>query len=214
MVENEKRHVQRKPQREVLELSEIYAILDEGMIAHIGFNDPDTNEPVVIPMLYTRDHDRILLHASTGGRFGLALKSGIPICATITLVDGLVVARSAFNSSMNYRSVMAFGIPAVLEEDAKYDALVKVSDGLVPGLWEHGREITSKEIAQTMVLELKLDQVSAKKRAAGALDDDDAALPIWAGVIPIKTIKGAPITNENASHVQIPEYVKNLIDNA
>jgi nitroimidazol reductase NimA-like FMN-containing flavoprotein (pyridoxamine 5'-phosphate oxidase superfamily) len=211
MSNEEKRHVQRKPQREVMDKSEIYSILDEGMIAHVGFNDPDLKEPVVVPMLYSRDGDRILIHASTGGRFGLSLKAGIPVCATVTLVDGLVVARSAFNSSMNYRSVMAFGIPRVIEGDEKYDALVKVSDGLVPELWDKGREITQKEIAQTMVLELKLDQVSAKKRDAGALDDEDAELPIWAGIIPIKTVKGAPITNENASHVSIPDYVTKLV---
>ena len=209
MTEN-KRELGRKPQRGVTDKSEIYSILDEGIIAHIGFNDPDTNEPMVIPVAYGRDGDRILFHGSTGSRMFMALKKGSPICATVTLLDGIVSARSPFNSSMNYRSVMAFGITRVLEGDEKEKALYAVTERLVPGLWDAGREQTAKEFAQTMIVELKLDDVTAKKRTGGALDPEDAELPIWAGVIPMSTTFGEPITNEDARHVPVPDYIKNI----
>ena len=206
-----KREIKRKPHRSVEELNEIYAILDEGLVAHVGFVDPTSNEPVVIPVAYGRDGDRILFHGSTGSRMFMALKSGIPICATVTLIDGLVSARSPFNSSMNYRSVMAFGVATVLEGKEKEEALYAVSERLIPGLWDAGREMTSKEFAQTMMVALKLDDVTAKKRADGAIDPDDAHLPIWAGQIPLITSFGEPITNEDAAHMPVPEYIKELV---
>ena len=209
MTEN-KRELGRKPQRGVTDKSEIYSILDEGIIAHIGFNDPDTNEPMVIPVAYGRDGDRILFHGSTGSRMFMALKKGSPVCATVTLLDGIVSARSPFNSSMNYRSVMAFGITRVLEGDEKEKALYAVTERLVPGLWDAGREQTAKEFAQTMIVELKLDDVTAKKRTGEALDPEDAALPIWAGVIPMSTTFGEPITNEDSKHVPVPDYIRNI----
>ena len=212
MTEN-KRELGRKPQRGVTDKSEIYAILDEGIIAHIGFNDPDTNEPMVIPVAYGRDGDRILFHGSTGSRMFMALKKGSPVCATVTLLDGIVSARSPFNSSMNYRSVMAFGTTRVLEGDEKEKALYAVTERLVPGLWDAGREQTAKEFAQTMIVELKLDDVTAKKRTGGALDPEDAALPIWAGVIPMSTTFGEPITNEDSKHVPVPDYASSIEKN-
>jgi nitroimidazol reductase NimA-like FMN-containing flavoprotein (pyridoxamine 5'-phosphate oxidase superfamily) len=205
-----KRELGRKPQRGVSDLEEIYSILDEGIIAHIGFNDPDSNEPMVIPVAYGRDGNRILFHGSTGSRMFMALKKGAQICATVTLLDGIVAARSPFNSSMNYRSVMAFGTCRVLEGDEKIKALYAVTERLVPGLWDAGREQTAKEFAQTMIVELTLDDVTAKKRTGGALDDEDAALPIWAGVIPVETKFGTPITNEDSKHVQVPDYATNI----
>ena len=206
-----KRHVQRKPQREVMDKSEIYSILDEGLVAHVGFVDPDTSEPVVIPMAYGRYDDTLILHGSTGGRMFLSLKQGLPICVTVTLVDGIVVARSAFNSSMNYRSVMAFGIPRVLEGDEKHEGLVRVTNAIVPGFWDEARDMSTKESAQTMVLELTLDQVSAKKRTGEANDSDESELPLWAGVLPVRTIIEEPITNSDAGHTSIPQFVKNRV---
>ena len=208
----EKREIKRKPHRSVEELAEIYSILDEGMVAHVGFIDPDAKEPVVIPVAYGRDGDRILFHGSTGSRMFMALKSGVKVCATVTLLDGIVSARTPFNSSMNYRSVMAFGIPKVLEGEEKERALYAVSERLIPGLWDAGREQTKKEFAQTMMVELKLDDVTAKKRSGEALDDEaDNQLPIWAGYVPIEMRYGEPVTNENAKHLPIPDYIKNLV---
>ena len=200
----------RRTDRDVNDRNVLYSILDEGIIAHIGFNDPDTNEPMVIPVAYGRDGDRILFHGSTGSRMFMALKKGAPICATVTLLDGIVSARSPFNSSMNYRSVMAFGTTRVLEGDEKEKALYAVTERLVPGLWDAGRQQTTKEFAQTMIVELKLDDVTAKKRIGEAMDPEDAALPIWAGVIPMETKFGEPITNKDAKHVPVPEYIKNI----
>ncbi len=207
------REIKRKPNRRVEDYSEICAILDEGLVAHVGFIDPDTKEPIVIPVAYGRDGDRILFHGSTGSRMFIALKAGVQICATVTLIDGIVSARSPFNSSMNYRSVMAFGVGKVLEGEEKIKALYAVSERLIPGLWDAGREQTAKEYAQTMMVELKLDDVTAKKRTGAANDPDDAALPIWAGVIPVEMKFGEPITNQDSKHLEVPDYIKNFAKN-
>jgi hypothetical protein len=114
---------------------------------------------------------------------------------------------------MNYRSVMAFGVGKVLEGEEKIKALYAVSERLIPGLWDAGREQTAKEYAQTMMVELKLDDVTAKKRSGEANDPDDASLPIWAGVIPVEMKFGEPITNQDSKHVEVPDYIKNLDSN-
>ena len=207
------REINRKPNRKVEDYPEIYAILDEGLVAHVGFIDPESKEPVVIPVAYGRDGDRILFHGSTGSRMFMALKAGAQICATVTLIDGIVSARSPFNSSMNYRSVMAFGVGKVLEGEEKIKALYAVSERLIPGLWDAGREQTAKEYAQTMMVELKLDDVTAKKRSGEANDPDDASLPIWAGVIPVEMKFGEPITNQDSKNVEVPDYIINFESN-
>lgn len=205
-----KREIKRKPNRSLSEIEEINEILDQGYVAHVGFVDPDSGEVTVIPVGYVRHGDQLLFHGSTGSRFFMALKSGVRVCATVTLLDGLVAARSPFNSSMNYRSVMAFGVAASLDEEEKMEGLRIISERLIPGLWDAGREMTAKEIAQTMILSLPLNDVTAKKRAAGALDHEDASLPIWAGQIPFETKFGDPIPNEDAKHLPVPDHVKNL----
>ncbi len=203
------REIRRKPHRTVEELQEIYKILDPGYVAHLGFNDPESKEATVIPLGYVRDGDRLLFHGSTGSRLFMALKAGVQVCATVTLLDGLVSARSAFNSSMNYRSVMAFGVTQVLEEVEKSAAMKALTEKLIPGLWEGGRPMTAKEFAQTMIVALSLDDVTAKQRSGDALDDDqDVELDIWAGQIPIITKFGEPITNKDSSHVPVPEYIR------
>lgn len=141
----------------------------------------------------------------------MAMKAGTPVCATITLLDGLVSARSPFNSSMNYRSVMIFGVPRAIEGEEKIAALKLVSDRLIPGLWDAGREMTAKEFAQTMAIELSLEDMTAKKRAAGALDDDDSGLPMWAGHIPFKTTFATPVPNEECKNMPIPNYIAQLL---
>ena len=205
------REIRRKPHRSVEEMERIYAILDDAYVAHLGFNDPDTGEATVIPLGYVRDGHRLLFHGSTGSRLFMALKSGVQVCATITLLDGLVSARSAFNSSMNYRSVMVFGVTSVLEESAKSDAMKALTEKLIPGLWAAGRPMTTKEFASTMIVSLPLDDITAKQRKGEALDDEeDVALDIWAGQIPITMNFGEPITNQNSTHVAVPEYIKKI----
>ncbi len=206
------REIRRKPHRSVAELQEIYQILDEGYVAHLGFNDPHTGEATVIPLGYVRDGDRLLFHGSTGSRLFMALKAGVQVCATVTLLDGLVSARSAFNSSMNYRSVMAFGVTEVLEEADKSEAMKALTEKLIPGLWEGGRAMTAKEFAQTMIVALALDDVTAKQRSGEANDGEDAALDIWAGQIPIITKLGEPITNNDSAHMPVPEYIRRMVE--
>lgn len=205
-----KREIGRKPHRGVDDLAEIYSILDSATVAHIGFVDPEAKEPVVIPVAYGRDGDRIIFHGSTGSRLFMAMKAGARVCATITILDGIVAARTPFNSSMNYRSVMAFGVPEVIEGEAKQAALYAVSERLIPGLWDAGREMTKKEFAQTMAVALKLDDVTCKKRSGGPLDPEDAHLPIWAGEIPLREVPGDPIPDPAAAHLKIPDYIKRL----
>lgn len=204
------REIGRKPQRGVADKAEIYSILDSATVAHIGFVDPDAEEPVVIPVAYGRQGDRIIFHGSTGSRLFMAMKAGVKICATITILDGLVAARSAFNASMNYRSVMVFGTPEVIEGEEKVAALYEVSERLMPGLWDAGREMTTKEFAQTMAVALSLDDVTCKKRSGGPLDAEDAHLPIWAGEIPVRQVPGEPIPDLAATHLPIPDYIKRL----
>lgn len=211
MTDSPKRELKRKPNRVVENIAEVHAMLDEGFIAHVGYVDPESHESVVIPIGYCRDGNRIILHGSTGSRTFMAMKAGIQVCATVTLLDGLVSARSPFNSSMNYRSVMIFGVPRAIEGEEKIAALKLVSDRLIPGLWDAGREITAKEFAQTMAIELGLEDMTAKKRAAGALDDDDSGLPIWAGHIPFKTSFATPVPNEECKNMPIPNYIAQLL---
>lgn len=185
-------------------------ILDEAYVAHVGFTDPKSSEVVVIPVAFARDGKRILLHGSTGSRTFMAFKSGVQVCATVTLLDGLVAARTPFNSSMNYRSVMIFGAPRLLEGEEKVVALRCISERLIPGLWDAGREMVAKEYAQTMVVELALDDVSVKVRSGGAEDHEDAHLPIWAGQIPMKTLMLRPVADAECADMALPDYIRDL----
>jgi nitroimidazol reductase NimA-like FMN-containing flavoprotein (pyridoxamine 5'-phosphate oxidase superfamily) len=210
MENNPSRNLQRHADRELHLTEELYAILDEAKVVHIGF--VFENEPVVIPMGYARDGDSILFHSSTGARFALTLKKAPTICATVTILDDLIVARSAFNCSMNYRSVVAFGTPEVLEGDEKWDALAKISEGLIPGLWERARPMTNKEAAQTMVMRLKLDQATAKSRTGGANDDEaDLQWGEWAGRLPVAKGFQTPITNSDSLVKEIPDWINKIV---
>jgi nitroimidazol reductase NimA-like FMN-containing flavoprotein (pyridoxamine 5'-phosphate oxidase superfamily) len=136
------------------------------------------------------------------------IAQGIDLCVTVTQLNAIVVARSAFNSSMNYESVMIFGVARVLEDAEKDIALERITEKLVPGLWNYGRPLVAKEMAATMIVELSLDKISAKSRTGDPSDDDeDLALPIWAGLLPIETKVGAPITAANAAAIPVPSHV-------
>ena len=186
----------------------INRLLDNQYVAHVGFIDQDNNLPFVIPMGFARDNDRILLHGSTGSRMMRQIAQGIDLCVTVTQLNAIVVARSSFNSSMNYESVMIFGVARVLEESEKDLALERITEKLVPGLWNYGRPLVSKEIAATMIVELPLDKISAKSREGDPSDDEeDLALPIWAGILPIETKLGAPITAANAAGIAVPSHI-------
>lgn len=188
---SERSTVRRVPGRGRYEREAIHAVLDAGRVCHLGFTVDD--QPFVIPIVYGRDGDTLYLHGSVASRALRAAGSGLPVCATVTLVDGLVLARSAFHHSLNYRSVVVLGTATVVPDDRKADALRVITDHVVAGRWDECRPATAKELRATTVLALPLDEASAKIRAEGANDDeDDHGLPIWAGVVPLREVQGEP----------------------
>jgi nitroimidazol reductase NimA-like FMN-containing flavoprotein (pyridoxamine 5'-phosphate oxidase superfamily) len=209
MTNDEKFHVQRHSDREVHDRLNVNALLDSQYVAHVGFIDPDINSPFVVPMGFARDENRILIHGSTGSRIMIAIAKEIDLCVTITQLNAIVVARSAFNSSMNYESVMIFGKARVLNEEEKDVALEAIITKLVPGLWEYGRALTKKESAATMIVELSLEKISAKARSGDPSDDEeDLDLGLWAGIIPLRTTHEAAITAKNAAGIAVPPHIK------
>ena len=203
-------HVQRLSDREFDDRDAINEFLDNEFLAHVGFVEQSTNEPFVIPMGYARDGDRILLHGSTGSRMMMQIAQGAQICVTITQVNALIAARSTFNSSINYQSVMIFGVATVLKDEEKMAALEVISNGLIPGSWDYTRPITSKETAATMIVSLPLEKYSAKQRTGSSHDEEeDLNLPLWAGIIPVERTFGTPIAADYASQYPVPGHILN-----
>ncbi len=185
--------VRRQPDRGRYDRDQVHAILDEGLVAHVGLVSGDG--PVVIPMLYGRDRDRLLLHGSTASRLMRGGAKGLDMCVTVTLVDGLVLARSAFHHSMNYRSVVVFGqATPITDLDERRAALDLLVDHIVPGRGADVRPPSDKELRSTLVLALPLDECSVKLRTGPPLDDEeDLDRFTWAGVVPLTTVPGAPV---------------------
>lgn len=204
--------IRRVPERGAYDRPAIDAILDAGWIAHVGL--VHDGKPVVIPMYYVRDGDYLLLHGApaTGT---IRRGAGTEICATVTLLDGLVLARSAFHHSMNYRSVVVMGTAEVVDDpDEKSAALHVFVERMVPGRQAMIRQNTVKEIQGTGVLRVALDKASAKVREGGPIDDDeDYELPIWAGVVPVTETFGAPVGDDRSPDgVDVPDNVRALSD--
>lgn len=199
--------IHRLPERGVSDREAIDAILDEGFVCHAAY--VTEGRPVVIPTLYVRDGDRLLLHGSNSMGLARAVRNGSPLSIAVTHVDGLVVARSAFNSSANYRSVVVHGQGRLLEKDEKRDAFDVIVDRLLPGRRAELRPSNDSEIAQTSVVELTLDQMSAKVRS-GPPGDDPADLdqPVWAGVIPMGLVAGTAIPAPDLrGDIDLPDYL-------
>lgn len=199
--------VRRLPKRGVYDREAVYAILDEGLIAHVGF--VVDGAPVVIPTIHWRDGDRLYLHGSVASRMLRTLKQGVEACVTVTLLDGLVLARSAFHHSMNYRSVVVMGTAVEVTDRAeKVHALERLVEHVVAGRSADIRQPNEPEIRGTLVLSLPIDEASAKVRSGGPSDDDeDYALPIWAGVVPLTLHAGTPIDDERLMEgVKTPGY--------
>ena len=184
--------VRRIPERGVYDKAEVYKILDEGYVCHVGF--AVDGQPWVIPTGYARERDRVLIHGSAASRMMRVLGDGIDVCVTVTLVDGFVLSRSAFHHSMNYRSVVMLGRARLLESAAeKMAALQAFTNHIVPGRWEEVRQPSEQELKATTVLELPLAEVSAKVRKGPPVEDEgDVARPTWAGVVPLRTQLGRP----------------------
>jgi uncharacterized protein len=184
--------IRRAPSRADYDRATIDAILDEGLVAHLGF--AVDGQPYVIPTLHARSGDTVYVHGSAASRMVRTLASGTPACLTVTLLDGLVLARSAFHHSMNYRSVVVLGQARLVEGDAeRREALRVFTERLVPGRWDEVRPPSRQELKGTQVLAMTLDEASAKLRRGGPVDDDeDYALDVWAGVVPLTLQRGAP----------------------
>jgi nitroimidazol reductase NimA-like FMN-containing flavoprotein (pyridoxamine 5'-phosphate oxidase superfamily) len=185
--------VRRKRERGSYQKDVIKAILDEALIAHLGIAD-DAGQPFVVPTLHARHGELVYCHGSLGSRTLRALAAGAPACLTVSLIDGLVLARSAMHHSANYRSVMLLGQARLISEPReKLVALQAIVEHIVPGRWQEVREPTENELAATAVLSLPIDEASAKSRSGGPIDDEpDLELPVWAGVLPLASTTGAP----------------------
>ena len=187
----------------------ICQILDAGFLASIGFCLD--GQPFVIPTLYGRDGERLYLHGSAASRMLRELETGVPACVTVTLVDGLVLARSAFDHSMNYRSVVAFGrARRIADPVQKINSLRVISEHLIAGRWDDVRKPTEKELKATTVLEFSIEEASSKVRSGPPLDDEsDYGLPVWAGVLPLELKSRPPIPDDKLIQgVTLPEYVR------
>jgi uncharacterized protein len=206
---SERTTVKRRPHRAVYDSDVINAILDEGLICHLGFTVDA--QPYVLPTIYARDGERILIHGSAASRMLRSLRGGIPACVTVTLLDGLVLARSAYHHSMNYRSVVILGIAAEISRRAgKLAAMRTIVNHVVPGRWDDVRAPSEAEIRATMVLSMPLNEASAKVRTGPPLDDEeDYALMTWAGVVPLSLDAQAPLADPLLSGgIKAPPYVR------
>ena len=208
MSNDSKYHVKRHDDREVFDRDAVNDLLDSEYVAHVGFVDSDINEPFVIPMAYARDNDRILLHGSTGSRLMMQLAKGVQMCVTVTKLNAIIVAKSAFNSSMNYESVMIFGQGKRLEDSEKLAAMDLITEVLVPGMVNYARPTTAKEAAGTMIIEVPIEKYSLKSRTGGVNDEpEDKELSIWSGIIPLSRVKGEPITAPDSEGIEIPSHI-------
>lgn len=192
----ERTRVGRIPKRAVYDRAQVHAILDEGFLCHVGF--VADGHPYVIPTGYVRADEKIYIHGSAASRMLRTLDQGIDVCVTVTIVDGFVLARSVFHHSMNYRSVVMLGTArAVTARDEKLDALRSFTNHIVPARWQEARQPNDQELKATTVLMLRLEEVSAKVRTGPPLDEDeDYALPVWAGVVPLSMRAGQPVADE------------------
>ena len=201
--------VVREAHRGVYDRETVYRILDEGFICHVGFIVDQ--QPFVIPTGYGRAGDNLYIHGSAASRMLRRIDQGISVCVTVTLLDGLVLARSIFNQSMNYRSVVVLGTAvAVQNPTEKLEALRALSEHILPGRWNDSRKPNEKELKATLVLRLPVTEFSAKVRQGPPIDDEeDYSFPTWAGVVPLHLVTGAPIPDERTDRDrEVPEYAQ------
>lgn len=195
--------VRRVPENAVDDRGVLHAILDAGLVAHVAI--VDGHQPYALPCAYARDGERLLLHGSTGSRLLRSLAAGMPACITVTLLDGIVFARSLFHSSMQYRCAMVLGRAVAVPDDVKLHALEKISNHLMPGRWPDARPPSRKELAATMVVTISLDEASVKvSRGLPDIEPEDAEWQAWSGVVPLLTLPGAPQSVDGGS---VPSYV-------
>ncbi len=201
--------MRRLPAKAVRDRAALHAVLDAGLVAHVAVTG-EGGQPFVVPVAYARDGERVVFHGSTGSRLFRGLAGGAPTCLTVTLLDGLVLARSTFESSMHYRAAMVLGSCTVLRGKDKAAALERITEHLLPGRWAEARQPNRKELAATLVLALPLDETSVKV-SDGPPDDqpDDLTLPVWAGTVPLTERFGRPVPAPDlAFDLPVPAYVR------
>jgi len=199
--------VVREPQRGAYDRETIYKILDEGLVCHVGFFAED--QPFVIPTMFARVGDAIYFHGSAASRMLRRVGEGVNVCVTVTLLDGLVLARSVFNHSMNYRSVVALGTATLVDSPTeKLEALRAFTEKILPGRWNDARQPNDQELKSTSILRLPLMEASAKVRTGPGVDDEaDYSLRGWAGVVPLRLVAEAPIRDERCDpSIPVPAY--------
>ena len=211
--QTDRNQVRRVPQRGHYDRETIYPIIDEAPICHVGF--VDDGRPFVIPTIHGREGDTIYLHGAKASRMLKLIEAGGEVCITVTHLDGLVLARSVFHHSMNYRSAVLFGKGRIVEdEDEKMNALAVVTEHVMPGRWTHARQPNPKEMNATTVVAVDIELASAKVRVGPPGDDDeDYALPVWAGVVPIR--QQALATEDDPllkNGIPVPDYVDAYIN--
>ena len=208
---SDRTRVVREANRAVYDRDAIYKVLDEGLVCHVGF--AAEGQPFVIPTMFARVGDAIYFHGSAASRMLRGAGAGFPVCITVTLADGIVLARSVFNHSMNYRSVVALGTATMIGDPAeKLAALRAFTEKLIPGRWEDARQPNEQELKATSILKLPLTEVSAKVRTGGVEDDAaDYALSVWAGIIPLRLVADAAIRDERCdASIPTPPYATNF----
>src|SRR6266480_1751692 len=201
--------VTREPERGVYDRAAAYQVLDEAFICHVCF--VVDGQPFVIPTAYGRVGDNLYLHGSAASRMLRNLDKGIPVCVTVTLLDGLVLARSIFNHSMNYRSVVVLGTAVAVEDSAeKLQALRALSEHILPGRWEESRQPNERELKATLVMRLPITEFSAKVRTGPPIDnEEDYSFPTWAGVVPLRTVAGSAINDPRLDpKTRVPDHVR------
>jgi nitroimidazol reductase NimA-like FMN-containing flavoprotein (pyridoxamine 5'-phosphate oxidase superfamily) len=202
--------VVREPDRGIYDRETAYRILDEAFLCHVGF--VVDGQPFVIPTSFGRKEDSLYIHGSAASRMLRQMKEGVPVCVTVTLLDGLVLARSVFNHSMNYRSVVILGKATLVENpEERLAALRVLSEHILPGRWDDARQPSQRELKATMVLRMPIEEFSAKVRSGPPIDDEeDYSFPTWAGVIPLEMTVGKAINDPrlDPDHA-VPEYVRN-----
>jgi uncharacterized protein len=206
--------VRRLPKRGAYDRPTIDAILDEALVAHLAFTGEE-GQPYAIPTLHARVGDEVWVHGSAASRTLRTLGGGAPACLTVTLIDGLVLARAIFNHSMNYRSVIVLGeARAVTNPEDKRAALAAFAERIAPGRWADARRPTPQELKATSILALPLDEASAKVRVGPPVDDDaDHALDVWAGVVPMRLARGEPVPDPALrSGIEVPRYLREASD--
>ena len=200
--------VVREPHRAVYDRDTVYRILDEGFLCHVGF--VVEGQPFVIPTSYGRKDASLYIHGSAASRMLRQMKADVPVCVTVTLLDGLVLARSVFNHSMNYRSVVILGKATLVgDPEEKLAALRTLSEHILPGRWDDARQPSEPELKQTSVLRLPIEEFSCKVRTGPPIDDEeDYAFPTWAGVVPLEMVAGTPLDDARLdAGREVPHYV-------